>query len=560
MKALKNEGVNPMLFANRVDENPKCRDIGEITPCWKQGVLYPFNVFKEVLSKDVNIIHVQHEFFLYGGIFSAAVFPLLLLLLRLIKKPIIVTIHGVISLSNINNEMLAESGLRGSPFLFKLGLLLVVKVIVALSSNIIVTGRFFSRILQQEYRCSKNKIHVINHVDPLEYSANPLDTEEAKTKLKLNKKKIVLFFGYLARYKGIETLIEAFKLLSKKRSDVCLIICGGEHPRLRSNPSYRSFLLKLRAMASSCSGQVVFAGYVKEETVALLFSACDVVVVPYTVSLSSSGPLALALRYKKNVIVPNDPAFLEHVALKDIVFKKNSARDLSAKLMRILYEPHVKAKVSTYLKNHNKISWTEAAAQTITLYKQVLQISGVNNKIKEFMPRPTRKPKIDTKITVVVPTYNEHQNLEILIPQLLKIRRYIERIIFVDDGSNDGTLGLLRNYAKKHDGLITVIERGRRLGAGTAILEGIKVADTEYVLTIDADLNHPVSAIPTFIEQADEGRWDIIIGSRYTKGGAYLNGDNFRKAIDLLGNRIVKKILGLPFDDVTSGFKLAKRD
>jgi dolichol-phosphate mannosyltransferase len=561
MKALKTKGVNSILFANKVSKSlEKSENVGEITFCWRPGVLYPFSIFRKVLAKDVNVIHVQHEFFLYGGIFSAMVFPLLLFLLRLIKKPTVVTIHGVISIYKVNDRMLAESGLKGSPFLFKLGLLLLVKAIVALSSNIIVTGHFFSCILQEQYKCSKNKIHVISHVDPLEYNINPLDTKEAKTKLKLSKKKIVLFFGYLAKYKGIEILIEAFKLISEKKSDVCLIICGGEHPRLRFDPSYRSYLLKLQAMASSCCGEVIFTGYVKEEKVALFFSACDVVVIPYSVSLSSSGPLALALRYKKNVIVPNDPAFLEHITLRDMVFKKNSAEDLATKLMRILYEPRIKAKVSTYLKNHNKISWSEAASKTIALYKQTLQLGYVNNETKNFQRRVIQRPKTDTKITVVIPTYNEHKNLEILIPQLLEMKRYIEKIILVDDGSNDGTIELLQNYRKKHNGLIILIERGRRLGVGTAILEGIRTARTKYVLTIDADLNHPVSAIPNFIKQADEKRWDIIIGSRYINGGAYLNGDNIRKAIDLLGNKIVKNVLGLPFNDVTSGFKLAKRD
>jgi dolichol-phosphate mannosyltransferase len=313
-------------------------------------------------------------------------------------------------------------------------------------------------------------------------------------------------------------------------------------------------------MALSCNGEVIFTGYVKEEKVALFFSACDVVVIPYSISLSSSGPLALALRYKKNVIVPNDPAFLEHITLRDMIFKKNSAEDLATKLMRILYEPHIKARASTYLKNHNKISWSEAASKTIALYQKTLQLSYVNDETKDFQHQVIRELQTDTKITVVIPTYNEHKNLKILIPQLLKIKRYIEKIIFVDDGSNDGTIELLQSYMKKYNGLITLVERGRRLGAGTAILEGIRIARTEYVLTIDADLNHPVSVIPNFIKHADEKQWDIIIGSRYVKGGTYLNGDNIRKAIDLLGNKIVKKVLGLPFNDVTSGFKLAKRD
>jgi len=162
-------------------------------------------------------------------------------------------------------------------------------------------------------------------------------------------------------------------------------------------------------------------------------------------------------------------------------------------------------------------------------------------------------------ITVVIPTFNEVENLSILIPDLIvSAEKYdLSQIIFVDDGSKDGTQELIQEYQQKYNRLIMMVERGRRLGLGTAVSDGIKLSRTEYILVMDADLNHPVSAIPLLEKYIPE--YDVVIGSRHIPGAVYHQGDSVRKYIDKLGNWWVRNLLGLPVNDATSGLRLIKQ-
>jgi len=134
-----------------------------IKRCWNKGMIYPFQIFFNVLNSKIDVIHIQHEFFLYGNGISAGLFPLLQMLLRLLNKPIIVTIHGVIPLSRLNKEFIEENKLNGTPVMLRAGLYSLVKLIVRLSTCTIVHENNLKEILTSEYKCDPSKIHVIPH-------------------------------------------------------------------------------------------------------------------------------------------------------------------------------------------------------------------------------------------------------------------------------------------------------------------------------------------------------------------------------------------------------------
>jgi glycosyltransferase involved in cell wall biosynthesis len=371
IRSLRRHGVKVYLLSNKLG-GELAKECDDIYACWNFDWRYPFQVFKGLCGCKPDVIHVQHEFFLYGGTLSALLFPLLLFLAKLRKKPVVVTLHGVIPLSEVNKRFLAVNEVRGPIWLLKIGLLFLTGLIVALSDAVIVHGNFFAETLRKEYGYYlEGKVYVISHgVDEVE---NKLDQNVAKEKLGLRNRTVILFFGYIAKYKGIETLIESFQLLANRHPDWVLIIGGGEHPRLKTRASYKRYTSELRERASSMGGRIRFTAFIREEDLAIYFSAADLVVFPYTVTMSSSGPFALAISYGKTVIASNIPPFKE-VLPSEALFNKDDPQSLSERIEMILNHHFSKQDIATHIKKmRNANSWSRVGLQTRKLYQQILR-------------------------------------------------------------------------------------------------------------------------------------------------------------------------------------------
>jgi len=373
VRSLREHGVNVIVFSDKPEyERLKQSDEG-VYPVWNKGILYPFQIFKMLVANaDVDIAHLQHEFFLYGGMFSAILFPVLLAFIRLLSKPVVVTIHGVIPFSEQDERFKEENELKGPLSFLKFGLILLTKLIVFLSNAIVVHGKFFAETLCNDYRCPSKKIHIIPHGVKKVITIIPRD--EAKKRLGLENKVIILFFGYIAKYKGIETLIEAFDRLARKYHEWILIIGGGQHPRLRLNPKYKEYITKLQQMACSLPpGKVIFTGFIQDEALSLYFSAADVTVFPYTTAMSSSGPLALVVSYGKPIIASDIPPIKELIPFEEAFYKKRSSEDLAKKLESVLNNSNLRDRMSLHFKKIcEKNSWSNVSLQTYMLYQSII--------------------------------------------------------------------------------------------------------------------------------------------------------------------------------------------
>ncbi len=162
-------------------------------------------------------------------------------------------------------------------------------------------------------------------------------------------------------------------------------------------------------------------------------------------------------------------------------------------------------------------------------------------------------------ITIVVPTYNEKDNLPRLMDKIfsLPIADKID-VIIVDDSSPDGT-GKIAEQLKKKYRRIEVVHRKER-GRGTAGIRGFKEAlkhKNKYIMEMDADFSHAPNDIPKLAEEIRN--CDVVVGSRYV-GGRILNRSLYRNMISTLANFYNRTILGLQVRDVSSGFKLYKRE
>lgn len=163
------------------------------------------------------------------------------------------------------------------------------------------------------------------------------------------------------------------------------------------------------------------------------------------------------------------------------------------------------------------------------------------------------------KITIVVPTYNERDNLPILVGAIADLRIPNVTILVVDDSSPDGTGEVAEKLAVDGAVPLSVMHRNVKDGLGRAYVAGITKAladGADIVIQMDADLSHPTSAIPVMLERLATTDAAVVLGSRYVSGGS-VAGDWpwHRKALSAWANFYVNTILRLRVKDVTAGFK-----
>lgn len=162
------------------------------------------------------------------------------------------------------------------------------------------------------------------------------------------------------------------------------------------------------------------------------------------------------------------------------------------------------------------------------------------------------------KIVQVIPTFNEAQNLPVLVSALFTQDIAGLNILIVDDNSPDGTGDVAENLAKDYAGKISVLHRQGKEGLGKAYIQGFQHAlnlGADVVGMMDADLSHPPERLPTMLAALD--RADVVIGSRYVPGGSVdKDWPIWRKGLSWFGNVYARTILGLPIQDATGGYRL----
>ena len=167
-------------------------------------------------------------------------------------------------------------------------------------------------------------------------------------------------------------------------------------------------------------------------------------------------------------------------------------------------------------------------------------------------------------IVIIIPTYNERENIIKLIPIIYQIFRKTEgnwSILIVDDNSPDGTWQVVEELQQKYQSLY-LLRRSEKKGLGSAYRAGFKYAlDTlniDVIFEMDADLSHNPRLLPSFLEMIDRG-YDVVVGSRYIKGGGTINWPMTRRIISLGANMIANILLGLHMKDVTSGYRCYRK-
>lgn len=161
---------------------------------------------------------------------------------------------------------------------------------------------------------------------------------------------------------------------------------------------------------------------------------------------------------------------------------------------------------------------------------------------------------------LVLPTYNEAENLEPLVAAALANLPDSARVLVVDDNSPDGT-GEIADRISAAEPRVEVLHRPRKEGLGPAYLAGFRRAlgaGAGFVLEMDSDFSHDPADLPRLLEAAREA--DVAVGSRYVPGGGVENWTRLRKAVSRGGSAYARLILGIPVRDLTGGFKCFRRE
>jgi dolichol-phosphate mannosyltransferase len=167
-----------------------------------------------------------------------------------------------------------------------------------------------------------------------------------------------------------------------------------------------------------------------------------------------------------------------------------------------------------------------------------------------------------TDSIVIIPTYNEKENIEKIIRKVFSLEKPFD-VLIIDDGSPDGTAGIVKTLQTEFPGQLHLLERQGKLGLGTAYIAGFQWAlqrSYEYIFEMDADFSHNPNDLICLYKACSEDGADVAIGSRYVSGVNVVNWPISRVLLSYFASKYVQFISGLNINDTTAGFKCYRRE
>lgn len=184
-------------------------------------------------------------------------------------------------------------------------------------------------------------------------------------------------------------------------------------------------------------------------------------------------------------------------------------------------------------------------------------------KIPTFAMKNQQTAMEKSDSVVIIPTYNEKENIENIIRAVLGLKEHAFHILVIDDGSPDGTASIVKRLMAdefKHE--VHLVERKGKLGLGTAYIAGFKWAlehGYDYIFEMDADFSHDPKDLPRLYNACAREGYDVAIGSRYVSGVNVVNWPMGRVMMSYFASKYVRFITGVPIHDTTAGFKCYRR-
>ena len=351
-----------------------------------------FDLFKKIrLFNVTRKVLIEFEFASFGDTKATLAILPLVWSLYFLRKDVTIVVHQVVLDLNKLGGHIGISSRKILSYIFNPALMLYYRLLSYPAKNIVVLEEDLRERISTIVR--PEKVHFVPHGVPKVQMHN-LKKRAARKLLGIEDEIIILYFGYLTWYKGVDFLIRTF--IGKKRLNgkkIKLIIAGGPSFTQEKKPHYKKFITTIQNMMKKAPSNVKFTGFVEEKDIPLYFSASDLVVLPYRAFISSSGPLSFALAFNKPFLLSEALGDILHsrdieesikkigLTKKDLLFRLNQKSLIKKIRLSLERRQYKKLKeLSTLLAN--KRSFKKLAAS----YDKVLTTEPVKTKRFFFIP------------------------------------------------------------------------------------------------------------------------------------------------------------------------------
>ena len=373
------------VFANIIPDSIGTFSMSEhlhIRRVWKKGswlslLALPFRILK---LKNVDTVFVQFEFSILGGIIPNLILLLDLLCIRIMGKKIVFEMHQVIEdirklekHIHIHNKMLQWT--------INTGLRLYYVLIGLVSHNIIV---FETELVERlSHYVLRAKILISSIPAATLPDTEHITQSKAKRQLEYRSRDfVIMVFGYINEYKGIDWILNAIKHIPSQR--IRLLIAGGPNPYHAHKREYQKYYNSILKRASR-DARVRVTGFIPDEDIPMYFQACDLVVLPYQVFMSASGPYSWAISYEKPFILSN--ILIDYMKSPDLADAMNNTNLTSSDLFFPLKYKIFREKIEAFMRDKNSLAMHIAISHELrnsrSLSKVVLNLSKILSPSKQ---------------------------------------------------------------------------------------------------------------------------------------------------------------------------------
>ncbi len=328
----------------------------ELRSLWSHR-LYPFQIARAIRADKPDVVHIQFEYNMFGGIASILLFPVLLLVLKLAQVRIFLTLHSLYDRLPRRSIPVPLTPTLVA-LLSKLLLLLVGKFA---DGSIVHFDQQRGRLVG-EYRFPSGKTETIPHGTEYVRNAVPRTVRPRQGVVE------ILYFGNVTPRKGIEDLIESLPLLRAQGHDVRLTVAG------KQRPDYASYLTELNTLivSNDLDGRVKLTGFISPDSILRLMSDADVVVFPHREVLAASGSVATAKGTARRIVITNHSFLKSQLgSFPSIVAPAYSPQGLASAIIKALDDLDIESTEWPLDAEIEKDSWNTIAKRTLEFYNRV---------------------------------------------------------------------------------------------------------------------------------------------------------------------------------------------
>ena len=356
----------------------------ETASIWKGGsLLYPFTLWRFIKKRGVRLTHVQFgpHGEVYGGMFGE-VMLFLLLLLKLTGVKTTLTLHSTWMTDQARKRM--EETPKISVFslfsfvIFKAYMILLDWGTNTIQLSTVRLGSTMKKRFLKEFEFNPDKVFEIPH--PCAKVMKRLSKEDARTRLGVTNKEVILVFGFIRRDKGIHLAMDAIKTIRKTMPNVLLLVVG--KPLDNDGEEYLQELLELQRGYDLFENVRFDIDYIPEDNIPTYFSAASIILAPYTESIGASGPLHAACNYGIPIVASDAGLHIsESLGGNVIIFNQKNSESLREKLNYVLTNRDLAQNIGNKLIEYSESeSWDTAAKRTISNYRKTIGFRSSNHK------------------------------------------------------------------------------------------------------------------------------------------------------------------------------------